>query len=149
MRRIAGGLMFLAVGSAAPDPDFTGAWKLNVQESEIRPSVVEPSREIRIDHQGTKIRCVAVLKQGEGPVALHYAIDGKEARHKAGGREMKSILKWEGVALLINTLIMSAEGQYTQMDRWKLSRDGKTLTIRRHIVRLHGETESTLIYEKQ
>ena len=35
------------------------------------------------------------------------------------------------------------------MDRWKMSRDGKVLTIRRQIVSMHGEVESTLVYEKQ
>ena len=50
---------------------------------------------------------------------------------------------------LINTLVTAPEGPYTQMERWRLSSDGKTLTIGRQIVRLHGERESTLVDEKE
>jgi len=34
------------------------------------------------------------------------------------------------------------------MDRWKLSRDRKVLTIRRQVLNLQGEMESTLVYER-
>ena len=61
----------------------------------------------------------------------------------------KSIANWEGSALMINTIVNDPHRGYTQMDRWKMSRDGRMLTIRRQIVSLQGEVESTLVYEKQ
>ena len=42
---------------------------------------------------------------------------------------------------------MSGPQNYTIMERWKPSRDGRTLTVRRTVVRLSGESESLLVYE--
>jgi hypothetical protein len=58
-------------------------------------------------------------------------------------------LKWEGNALLVNTLVSSRDRSYTVMDRWKMSKDGRTLTIRRQVESLNGESEALLVYEKQ
>ena len=49
----------------------------------------------------------------------------------------------------MNTLVNSRDRSYTVMDRWKMSKDGKTLTIRRQIESLSGESEALLVYEKQ
>jgi type IV secretion system protein VirB10 len=59
---------------------------------------------------------------------------------------MNTMTKWEGSVLLVNTLVSGPEN-YTVMERWRRSRDGNTLTIRRNIVRLSGESESVLVYE--
>ncbi len=59
---------------------------------------------------------------------------------------MNTATKREGSALLVNTLV-SGPQNYTVMERWKRSRNGNTLTIKRTIVTLGGETESVLVYE--
>jgi hypothetical protein len=55
--------------------------------------------------------------------------------------------KWEGAALLINTLVNEPEN-YAEMDRWKLSKDCNTLVIRRQVVRGHHEIEAILVYNR-
>ena len=72
-----------------------------------------------------------------------YALDGRETRVE--GRN--SIAKWEGAALLINTLV-SAPENHTVMDRWQLSADRATLTITRQMVRARGEAEGRLVYRR-
>lgn len=59
------------------------------------------------------------------------------------------MVKWEGDALLVNSIVNRADRSYTVMDRWKLSRDGNILKIERQIENLSGESESILIYERQ
>jgi len=60
-------------------------------------------------------------------------------------------LKWEGAALLFDTLVDGGTEQdrYTLMDRWKLIKEGRCLLIHREIVRLRGEVEADLVYERQ
>ena len=74
-----------------------------------------------------------------------YALDGKETKYRVGGSTYSSAVKWEGNALLINTLV-SGPRDYAVMDRWKLSRDHTTLTIARQVMRGALETEGVLVY---
>lgn len=61
---------------------------------------------------------------------------------------MSSMTKWEGAALITNT-IASGQQNYNINDRWRVSRDRATLTIRRQILRPSGETESVLVYRNR
>jgi type IV secretion system protein VirB10 len=58
---------------------------------------------------------------------------------------MNTVAKWEGSALLSNTLV-SGPGRYAIMDRWKLSRDHATLTITRTVQAGASESELALVY---
>jgi hypothetical protein len=139
--------------ASAADPDFSGTWKLDHARSEIRRSLDRPWSLMKVDHKDTEIHCVPVeagaRTPNSGPLAMRFATNGKETTHPVGEASGKSVAKWEGSALMINTIVSSPRQSYTQMDRWKLSRDGKVLTVRRQIVNLHGEIESTLVYDRQ
>jgi len=58
------------------------------------------------------------------------------------------VAKWEGAALLINTLV-SGTRDYTVMDRWQLSRDRSTLTITRQVIEQNGTAEGVLVYKRE
>jgi hypothetical protein len=74
-------------------------------------------------------------------------LDGRTEKRRAGESDFSTTAKWEGAALLVNTIV-SGPQNYTVMERWTRSRDGNTLTIRRTIVRLRNEIESTLVYNR-
>jgi type IV secretion system protein VirB10 len=57
-------------------------------------------------------------------------------------------VKWEGAALLVNTLVSGPEG-YTIMDRWTLSRDRAQLNIQREIEGGPRHVEGYLIYRRE
>jgi hypothetical protein len=141
--------LLLFVPLSAADPDYSGIWKLNAERSDLR-STNEPAAEIlRIEHRGARIHCTALPADGGAPVSWDYSTEQKDARYRIGDTSRNSHLKWEGNALLVNTLVNGRDRSYTVMDRWKMSKDGKTLTIRRQVESLHGESETLLIYEKQ
>jgi len=149
MRKRMALLLLLFVPLFAADPDYSGIWKLNAARSELQ-SMNEPAAvTLRIEHRGVKIHCTALPSEGSTPVSWDYTTDQKEARYKVGDTSRNSRLKWEGDALLVNTLVNGRDRSYTVMDRWKMSRDGKTLTIRRQVESLGGESEALLVYEKQ
>jgi hypothetical protein len=137
----------------AADPDFSGTWNLDESRSELRRSPDRPWKLMSVEHKNTDIRC-APVEPGPEPkkrsrMMMQFATNGKETAHPIGDATGKSIAKWEGSALMINTIVSNPQGNYTRMDRWKLSRDGNVLTVRRQIVTIHGEVESTLVYDKQ
>jgi type IV secretion system protein VirB10 len=75
----------------------------------------------------------------------NYALDGSETRYRVGDTTKSSAVKWEGAALLINTLVSGAR-EYTVMDRWRLSPDHATLTITRQVIERTAESEGVLVY---
>lgn len=129
------------------DRDFHGTWKLNHAKSEFRALLpARPAEALEIEQKGSRLHCLI-----DGTREEVYTIDRKETTNTMGSVTAKSVLKWEGAALLFDTLVDGAaeRDRYTLMDRWKLVKEGQRLLIHREIVRRRGEVEADLVYEKQ
>lgn len=136
-------LLLLPAGSFAgsddPDRDFSGNWVLDQQKSDFRTLPVTPGTLLTITQQGSTIHCADT-----GSDWL-YRTDGAESKYKIKTSSMSSESKWEGSALLINTLV-SGPQNYVIEDRWKLSKDHSVLTITRMLRKGSSESEATLVY---
>lgn len=128
------------------DRDFSGHWVLDANASNTRPLGAAPEQELNIAQQDIVISIS--MPNGSGkPVEWFYSLTGAGARYTIGPESRNSIAKWEGAALLINTLV-SGPQNYTVMDRWRLSRDHSMLTIVRQIVRRNQQVEGMLVYRR-
>jgi type IV secretion system protein VirB10 len=121
--------------------DFSGNWILVEERSNFRSLGMEPEPFLTITQDDRAIRCKTAI--GDRELAWSYALDGSETR--SPGRSSK--VKWEGAALLTNTLI-STPTNYAVMDRWRLGASRATLTITRQIVRAGQESEGKLVYRR-
>jgi type IV secretion system protein VirB10 len=131
----------ISLHAADPDRDFSGKWVLDPTASSTR--ALEPTEtSLTIAQSEVGILC------STGPAQWSYALDGSETRKRIGEESRNSIVKWEGAALLINTLVSGTQ-DYTVMDRWQLSRDRNTLTITRQVVRAAGQVEGTLVFRRE
>jgi type IV secretion system protein VirB10 len=132
----------LALPAQETDRNFAGVWLLNSGRSEQTALPFSPEQTLRISQTSTAL----TLQSEHG--ARTIATTGQSSRQTFAGVGYSTITKWEGQALLINSLSTSGRN-YALTDRWRLSRDGGTLTIRR--VYSHGglEHESTLVYERE
>jgi type IV secretion system protein VirB10 len=72
-------------------------------------------------------------------------LNGGESKFRIGAESMNSVAKWEGDALLVNTLVSGLQ-DYAVMDRWTLSRDHRQLTIQREVSRGAIHTEGRMVY---
>ncbi len=135
-------IYLLSIGLAAgqSDPGFSGIWSLNPARSEIGSLPSPPEPVLNVQQSAT-----ALTVSGHSQT-LVYPLDGRAEKRTAGGATTNTVTKWEGAALLVNTLVSGPEN-YAIMERWTRSKSGKTLTIRRTIVRISGEAESLLVYE--
>ena len=142
MRRILYGLaaLFFAAGiaSAQMERDFSGSWRLNRSKSEIHDPA-EPL--LQVQQSGTSLLITA------GERKFEYPLDSNTVRTRTPEGLHSTAAKWEGSALMVNTLVSSAASNYTIMERWRRSRDGSTLSIRRTLLHGTSESESTLVYE--
>ena len=105
-----------------PERDFSGRWILDPRVSDARTVAVPPEQMLNVTQQDTAIICSA------NSLRWTYMLDGTEKAVRAGDEIRNSATKWEGAALLINTIV-SGSRNYVITDRWKLSRDRTVLTI--------------------
>ncbi len=136
-------LLAAASGAPAADSDFSGAWKLNPARSDLHHAHPPAAARLDIDHRGKTLHCTIFNDKWTVPIG------GDPVKSKMGELTLSTIAKWEGDVLLVNAIVVGPAGQYTQMDRWKLSRDGARLSIRREIVRRAEDHESLLVYERE
>ena len=140
-------LVSLQVLTAQLDRGFSGLWKLNPSRSEIRGLPTPPDPFLKVEQTAAALIWSGSLQEGGEPsTTWSYSLDGKPEKRQVGDSTTNTVTKWEGAALLVNTLV-SGPQNYTVMERWTRSRDGNTLTVRRTIVRLGNVAESTLVYD--
>jgi len=128
-------------GAGVPDRDFSGKWVLDLAASDIHALG-------QVESSLTVTESSAAMLISTGPLGWSYALDGSETKAHVGDESWSTIVKWEGAALLVNTLV-SGPRNYTVMDRWVLSRDRGTLTISRQIERAGSEVEGRLVFRRE
>ncbi len=132
-------LLPLGLLAAADSPDFSGTWNLDRQHSNWRGLPTEPADVLNVSRQNLSIFYT------ESDAKWIVALDGSESKYRVGDSDVNSKSKWEGRALLINTLVSGSQ-TYVIEDRWELSRNLSVLTITRTVRRGAIAHEATLVY---
>jgi len=142
-------LLLAALPAAAQtERDFSGSWKLDRSQGSITDTTVPADASIRVEQSASSVTVIAESPNG-GPDAVSiYPLDGHSRKYQTGDLQKSSATKWEGDALLVNTIVSGPSSNYSTFERWSKSRDGNTLTVTRDITRPSGETESELVYVK-
>jgi hypothetical protein len=141
----------LGIVQAQAKPNFSGTWKLNVGKSDFGPVPGPDSQEEKINQEdpNMKVNVAEKGQMGDMNFDLTYTTDGKECTNSVAGNEFKSVVNWDGNDLVIDTKGSFDGNDFTAKDRWTLSEDGKTLTVRRHLASAMGEADQKVIFEKQ
>ncbi len=137
----------LSLRAADPGRDFSGRWVLDPEASSLRALAVQPDPFLEVTQDGAALHCIATAADGAS-WRWRYALDRSESKYRVRNETMNSIAKWEGSALLINTLVSGAR-DYTVMDRWQLSGDRSALKIVRHIMNGTADREGLLVYRRE
>ena len=155
-RRIVFVVCLLAfAGIALAAPNFSGNWKINSSKSKSGGQFPLPERfERKITHAEPAVQVSTTRSGFQGgedvTTEAKYTTDGKETKNPGfGGTEMKSVAKWEGDVLAIQSSLSTPNGDVTLNERWSLSSDGKTLEIKNKVVGGFGEFETTYVLDKQ
>jgi hypothetical protein len=132
-------------------PNFTGEWKMNASKSDFG-TLPAPEKLVRtIEHKDPDItvKTVQVGHQGEVKTEFHYMTDGKEFTAKSTFGEIKGTAKWAGDTLVVETKRSVQGAEITQVDRWTLGEDGKSLSVHSVIQTPNGAFKMALSFEKQ
>ncbi len=133
-------------------PNLTGEWKLNVTKSNYGAFPAPQAMTRRINHQGVALFMSTTQKGPQGDVSsdLLYTTDGHVCVNKMPTGEVKGTAHWEGDTLIIESSREVNKAELKERDVWKLSADGKTLTITAHIeLPQQGGFDVKQVFEKQ
>ena len=112
-----------------------GVWKMDPARSDFGSGPVSESRLDHISIDGVHIKDTITQKLRHGPEStydMNYTTDGKECANRVRGNAVKSTARWEGDELVIDSKVLALR-QAAIQDRWSVSADGKTITLRRHM----------------
>ena len=135
---------------AAGKPDFSGDWKLNVDKSDFGPIPPPTSMTQKIDHKDPvlKVTTSQSAMDGDHTDSATYSTDGTESKNDFRGTAAKSIAKWDGEALVIDTKVDFQGTEVTLKATWKLSEDGKTIKATTKIMTPQGDFEMAQVLDK-
>ena len=137
--------------SAQAKPNFAGTWKMNAGKSDFGQMPAPDSRTDKITHADPDMAVAisSVGERGEFNYTMKYSTDGKETSNSIRDNPFKSVAKWDGDALMIDSKGSFGGNDVTIKAKWTLSEDGKTLTINSHFASSMGEGKQKLVLEKQ
>jgi hypothetical protein len=136
-------------------PNFSGKWNLDLAKSDFGPMPPPESVFHVIEHKEPSVKIVTTQKTAQGEVTNERQLttDGKESVNKmrmgGGEQEVKSTSTWSGKALTTAFKIDMQGNAFDVTDSWKLSDDGKVLTIVRDIKSAQGDFTVTTVFNKQ
>lgn len=137
--------------SAFAKPNFAGDWKMNASKSEFGQFPAPSAMTQKVTHEDPSLKVASKMSTDNGDMEFEstYTTDGRECTNQFGPNPMKSTLKWDGDTLVIDTKGQFGDNDFTLQDKWDLSTDGKTLTLRRHWASSRGEMDQKIVFEKQ
>jgi hypothetical protein len=138
--------------SQTPPPDLSGTWVLDVAASDFAKEAQPAKKVVTIQQRGSKLTMTVAEEGQRGAVNAdaQYLTDGTPVTNPVLGNLMTTVAKWEGPELVMTTTGTFADNEITLVDRYVLSADGKTLTIRRHFEgkQWGGVQDQVLVHRK-
>lgn len=121
--------------------DFSGRWILVPARSTLKPMPFPVEETLDIASTSDTLSVTS-------PLGMRAYSSVASSTQSVASLALSSRTKWEGAALLIHSLTTSGR-QLSITDRWRLSADRNTLTIRRQHSYGIDESESTLTYRRE
>jgi hypothetical protein len=149
---LVGAILALAAISWAADthPDFSGTWKADMAKSDFGPMGGPDGRTDVIEHKDPKIKIKSTVVGGQRPgeSESNYMTDGTESVNKRGQQDVKTVAKWDGAKLVMNTKTNFQGAEISIKTTYELAANGKTMTIINVIGTPQGDFESKIIFNK-
>lgn len=160
MRRGAAFACALAIAALAPDaravaarPNFAGTWTLDVKRSAFGKIIGTTPPSARTDviaHADPALRDSVILtRSGDtSRTTFDYVIDGQERTMKVGGQTAEYTGAWSGDTLRLDSRVRMLVFEISVRERWTLSRDGRALTVARHVESPLGKGDQVLRFRR-
>lgn len=145
-------LLAAAPALAQKTPNFSGAWNLDLEKSELGPMPRPDSAHYLIRHAGPNL----TLDYSQDGKKTHADIitDGDERVTDSNpDSEIWTRVYWTGPVLVFESRQKARPAHESDglkwTSRWSLSDDGKTLAIQKHFTTRDGEFDQKLLFNRQ
>jgi len=136
-----------------PKPNLSGTWTLDVAASNFAKEEPPAKKVVTIEHLEPKVTMTVVEEGPRGAMTgeAQYLTDKTPVMNSVLGNPMTTIATWEGTELVMTTTGTFGDNEITLVDRFALSGDGNTLTVRRHFEgkQRGGVQDQVLVHRKQ
>ena len=143
-------IMACGMAPAQPKPNFNGVWKMDPARSDFPSGPVSESRLDRISVDGVNLKDTIAQKlrhRDESTYDMIYTLDGKPCTNHVNGNLVTATARWEGSDMVIDSKVHALRTADIE-DRWSLSADGKTITLKRHMTGA-VTADQTVIFDRQ
>jgi hypothetical protein len=141
-------LLALALAMA---PDFSGEWTMNFEKSRFGENYRAPAKwvdkVVQKEHELTVDR-MELTHAGKRTGQLFYTTYGKECSNDIAGNIVRSVVKFEGDELVFHHTSKFNGADIKLDDRWSLSPDGKTLSVKRHFEGNGIVADQVIVFDK-
>jgi hypothetical protein len=140
------------VAHAQGKPDFSGTWTLDTAKSDPAPAGRGGggAATLTIKQTGTELSIASEGRQG--PQTMIYKLDGSESTNQMMGRggaaAVKSVAKWDGSSLVIETTRELNGMSITSKEVRKLDSGGKEMQVETTAQTPNGEQKRKVVYTK-
>ena len=151
------------VGTVAAQSDLSGVWTLDSGKSaNVPPGIMQT---MTVTQNGDRVEIETKSKVGEGQERVGkdaYVLDGKETDFTApvppgAAKKAKRVSKWTddengfdvSEEAVVNAPNGGGEATIRAKRRWRLSADGKTLTIEMDVENPNGASKSKRVFVKK
>lgn len=138
-------VIFLAIYcSGQSSTDFTGHWR---QESNSATQ-----RQLEIEQKGKSllVKTIQTSSQGTRQLEVKYEMGGPPTTYTGlDGDDFRSSVRWDGGALVSETIEHEDGNEIPQKAIWTLSQDGNTLQVERDLTKSGQKMHSLITYSRQ
>lgn len=111
-------------------PDFTGVWEMNFKRSILRGPA--PKRILmKIEHREPRLIQHILYAKADGmeqQMTFAYETDA-DTTNSVGEATARTRARWEGMDLVIESMMKTPDREVYLKDHWMLSDDGQLLTM--------------------
>jgi len=138
---------------AVPRPDFSGTWVLDTARTEFGniPGGRWRARVDVIEHRDPALRQSLYMDNGVRRDTTHYVYNtaGRPVANRVDKQDITATVQWQGsdLRLVSKTRLMLIE--MTLDETWRLSPDGRTLTMTRLLKYPLGEGRAKLVFTRR
>lgn len=131
-------------------PDFSGTWRFNAGKSSLEIPPPDSSTFL-IAHRGPHFHLLRthIVAGKSDKLSIDLPIEGGWKTVNQGGVEFLARLYWEGDSLVFDSAIGQGSDRITNVVRYTLSEEGKTLIAREHLESEKHTHDNTWVFDGQ
>ena len=131
-------------------PDFSGTWQFNKGKSSLEISPPDSSTFL-IGHSGIHFHLLRThsVSGKRDMLAVDLTIEGGWKKVDPGGKEFLARLYWEDDTLVFDSAMGQGSDRITNVVRYTLADDGKTLIAREHLQSEKHGHDNIWVFDKR